>query len=252
MPAMNRTVPIVFAALAVASATAMAQTRRYHCLPTQVEDEAAAVRVTCAEPTPPEGGYPWDGYDRIREFAVAKSNDAFASRLLDLAHVALTAGLIVQFQYTSGDTSGESYGCGASRCRRPTVFALLAPDSALRVPYAEWPQPGKTYSVGVGKWHQYGPFSISQIRKLVVTMTAANGGDANLYVRKNEPPTGSGFGYPCVPHLPTSNETCTIYVLSADDPSNRGLPFYVGVKGVKAAGSGDAPAYKLGVSISLK
>jgi hypothetical protein len=250
--AMNRIVPVVCAALAFASAAAVAQTRRYHCLPIQVEDGDAAVRVTCAEPTPHEGGYPWDGSDRIRAFAVAKTDADFASRLLDLAHVALTAGLIVQFQYTAGDTSGTSYGCGASSCRRPKVFALLAPDGAIRVPYADWPKPGKTYAVGVGQWHHYGPFSISLRRKLVVTMTAANSGNADLYVSKNEPPTGSGSGYPCAPKLPSSNESCTIYVLAADDPYDRGMAFFVGVRGASATAGGAAPAYTLSVSISMK
>jgi hypothetical protein len=125
---------LVLAASCTLPGTALAAT--YNCLPVELVERSDRFQVQCGEPKFEEGGYPSDGADRISSFAVAKSNGDFARRFESMMQTALTAGLIVQFQYTSGDTSGTAFGCVASACRTPWAFGLLAPATAVRIPYA--------------------------------------------------------------------------------------------------------------------
>ena len=211
----------------------------YNCLPVEILEEGNRVQVLCAEPSGWEGGYPRDGADKIRFFAVPKSDVDFAKRFLNIAQTALISGMEMQFQYTSGDISGATFGCAADACRKPWAIGLLAPATDVRIPFAVWPS-GATVSIAQGKWKYYGPFSISSARKLVMNMTGT--GNADLHVRKDDPPTESDVT--CSVQS-TSNESCTI--LGPDPNIVRAVTYYVGVKGV-----GTSNTYKLSVEIQSK
>ncbi len=235
---MRRTIGLAVAGILTSLAgTAAAAT--YNCLPAEIIEKPDHFRVECAKPSDFEDGYPRDGANRIQFFAVPKADANFAKRFVYMVQTALTTGLVVQFQYTSGDVSGSAFGCASHECRKPWAFGLLAPATDVRIPYAVWPS-GMTESIAQGKWVYYGPFSISQFRKLVVNMTGT--GNADLYVRKADPPTETNFT--CRPQLSTSNEGCTML---PPDPTERAATYYVGVKGVGANNT-----YKLTVSIEAK
>lgn len=219
--------------------TGSAAAATYNCLPVEIIEKPDHFRVECARPSGFEGGYPRDGTDRIQFFAVPKADADFAKRFVYVVQTALTAGLVVQFQYNSGDVSGSAFGCASSDCRQPWALGLLAPATDVRIPYAAWPS-SMTESIAQGKWKYYGPFSISQYRKLVVKMTGT--GNADLYVRKDDPPTETNFT--CRPQLSTSNESCTIL---GPDPQERAATYYVGVKGVDTNNT-----YQLTISIQSK
>ncbi len=235
---MRGNVELAVAGILVALTTSAAAAT-YNCLPAEIIEKSDHFRVECAEPSGFEGGYPRDGADRIQFFAVSKADADLVKRFVYVVHTALTTGMVIQFHYTSGDVSGSAFGCESSDCRRPSAFALLAPATDVRIPYAVWPS-GVAESVDQGKWMHYGPFSISQYRKLVVEMTGT--GNADLYIWKDEPPTETNFT--CRPQLGTSNESCTIL---GPDPKDRAATYYVGVKGV-----GTNNTYKLTVSIQGK
>jgi len=115
--------------------TGSAVAATYNCLPVEIFEETNRFHVLCGEPKAEEGGYPSDGSGRIRFFAVPKSDIDFAKRFEHITQTALIAGLVVQFQYTSGDTSGSAFGCSANNCRKPWAFGLLAPASDVRIPF---------------------------------------------------------------------------------------------------------------------
>lgn len=213
----------------------------YNCLPVEMVEKPDHFRVLCGQPSGYEGGYPRDGADRIQSFAVPKSDADFSKRFVYVIQTALTAGMVVQFQYVSGDHSGTVFGCAANDCRKPWALGLLAPTTYVRIPYAAWPS-GATESIAQGKWAFYGPFSISSYRKLVVSMTGM--GNADLYVRKDDPPTETDFI--CRPLLSTSNESCTI-AGPADPAKERAATYFVAVRG-----TGTNNQYKLSVSIQSK
>jgi len=235
---MRRRIWLVVAGILV-GLTGSAAAATYNCVPAEIIENPNHFRVECAKPSDFEDGYPRDGANRIQFFAVPKADADFAERFVYVVQTALTTGLIVQFKYTSGDVSGSAFGCDSSDCRKPWAFGLLAPTTDVRIPYAAWPS-GITESIAQGKWIHYGPFSISQFRKLVVNMTGT--GNADLYVRKADPPTDTNFT--CRPQLSTSNESCTI---PGPDPNEKAATYYVGVKGV-----GTNNTYKLTVSIQNK
>lgn len=232
---------LALAAAFGAAAPAGAATATYHCLPVKLVDSSQAIIVSCAEPDPVEGGYPYDVavMKRVSRFGVDKANPSgLAPRFVDLAQTALAAGLVLRLQYNAGETSKNPPGCDAADCRRPTSVGLLAPDSGVRIPYARWPG-NKDYTIAAGEWHHFGPFSISTVRRLVVALSGS--GNADLYVQKNKPATVSG--YVCRPAKSDSNETCTRVI----DPPNPGAAFYVGVNGIAPSST-----YHLAVTIELR
>jgi hypothetical protein len=105
----------------------------YNCLPIELLEVGDRFHVQCAC-SGNEGGCPRDGTNAISYFAVSKADIDFAKRFVHMMQTAITAGLVVQFQYTSGDISGATFGCDASNCRKPWAFGLLAPATAVRVP----------------------------------------------------------------------------------------------------------------------
>ena len=213
----------------------------YNCLPVEMIENPDSFQVQCGQPSGFEGGYPKDGVDQIQFFAVPKSDVEFSKRFMYTIQTALTAGMVVQFQYTNGDHSGTAFACAANNCRKPWAFGVLAPATDVRIPYAVWPS-GATESIDQGKWAYYGPFSISSFRKLVINMTGT--GNSDLYVRKNDPPTETDFT--CRPHLATSNENCEI-AGPADPNVERAATYFVAVRG-----DGANNQYKLSVSIQNK
>ncbi|MFO8084910.1 MAG: hypothetical protein R6U27_11395 [Desulfobacterales bacterium] len=180
------------------------------------------------------GSYPTDGINEIRYFAVSDTDTDLARRFARMVQTALAGGLVVQFQYTPGDTSGSAYGCPVNECRRPTVMSLLQPDASVRIPYLVWPD-GTSKNIAQGEWAHYGPFAISEFRYLLVTLRST--GNTDLYVQRNAPPTESN--YTCRPHLAGSAENCVMAV----EAEQTGI-FYVGVKGVGATNT-----YRLSVAI---
>ena len=214
----------------------------YNCLPDNVQETRTRFEVLCSEPSQWEGGYPKDGNDSITTFAVPASDVDFAKRFLNVVQTAITAGMVVQFQYTSGDTSGASFGCRADRCRKPWGVGLLAAATDVRIPFAVLPT-GAAQSIAPGEWMHYGPFSIGWLRKLVVTMTGT--GNADLYVRRGSPPTETS-DFACRPLLGTSNESCTIPGPAQNSPV-KGETYFVGVRGAGASNT-----YTLSVSIENK
>lgn len=245
---------------ALASLAGPAAAARYNCVPVTLAEEAKRLYVQCAEPSGYEGGLPKDGgamlfaftspsgpdvvttvatQYRIRYFSVRKSDADFSGRFADLVQTALLSGLVVQFIYQNG-AFDSTIGCNIDDCRVPTAFGLLAARTDVRIPYAEWPS-GSPESIAAGEWRRYGPFSISEFRKLVVTLSGTM--DADLYVRKDDAPDAAN--YDCRPHLPTSNEQCVMAPPVADPqhPQTGRGTYYVGVRG-NASGS-----FQLTVSI---
>jgi hypothetical protein len=207
--------------------TAPAFAAQYNCVPVKLEEENSRLYVECAEPSAFEGGLPRDGNNRIRFFSVRKSDVDFAKRFDSLMQTALISGLVVHFIYPSG-FSDNSVGCKIDDCRVPTAVGLLASATGVRIPYVEWPSDTKE-SIAANEWKRYGPFSISEFRKVVVAMTGTT--DADLYVRKDEPPDLTH--YDCRPHLPSSSESCVMAPpVDPNNPAASRSTYYVGIKGV--------------------
>lgn len=216
----------------------------YNCMPIELLQLADHVRVHCASPSFWEDGYPRDGTARIEFFAVPKADVDYAKRFLYVVQTALTAGMVVQFQYNTGTLTA---GCNANTCRRPWSVALLAPGTDVRIPHVVWPS-GSTVTLAKDAWQHFGPFSISYYRKLVMTMTGT--GNVDLYVRRGDPPTDTQFT--CRPALSTSTESVSIngpidpVLVTTPDPP-RAATYYLAVKGIGASNT-----YKLSVAIATK
>jgi hypothetical protein len=120
--------PVVLAILGLGLAAAVpARGAEYHCVPLEVAVLDARVHVECAAPAPKtRGAYPVDTGHAIVYFAVSLTGDAeFANRFIKMADLAITAGLPIHFLYTSGDYSGEAFGCSRQNCRTPWAFSLV-------------------------------------------------------------------------------------------------------------------------------
>jgi hypothetical protein len=200
--------------------------------------------VLCAQPKAEEGDYPQDQGSKIKFFAVPKATNVdFAMRFADITQAALVSGLVVQFGFNSGDTSGQTFGCAPENCRTPVSISLLAANPNVRIPFAVWPN-GSSVSIAQSQWQQYGPFSISKFRKLVVQMTGT--GDADLYVQQDGAPDEIHFI--CRPFTSTANETCTVMTKPAQGMTPEELTgtYFVGVKGYSPA------TYSLSVSVQTR
>jgi hypothetical protein len=99
----------------------------YSCVPLEVAVLDNRAHVRCAEPPPKSRiGYPRDVGYPIMYFAAPLSDPEWANRFIQMANVAMTAGRTIRFSYTSGDYSGEPFGCARIDCRTPWAFALEA------------------------------------------------------------------------------------------------------------------------------
>jgi hypothetical protein len=104
----------------------------YNCVPLEVAvlrsgpPKVHRVHVQCAAPAPKtRGGYPTDSGDAIVFFAVSLSaNQDWVNRFIQIADIGIASGLTIRYSYTSGDHSGESFGCARQDCRNPWGFAL--------------------------------------------------------------------------------------------------------------------------------
>lgn len=98
----------------------------YNCVPLEVVVLSNRVHVQCAAPAPKtRGDYPTDTGDAVKFFAVSLSaNQDWVNRFIQIADIAIASGLTIRYSYTSGDYSGESFGCARQDCRNPWGFAL--------------------------------------------------------------------------------------------------------------------------------
>ncbi len=235
---MSRTssqLPTACLAMMLLTAAEPALAITYNCLPVQLVDEVQHIRVECARPGQGEGE-PLDGTQPIYVFAVPHSQADLARRFEFLAQTAIAAGMVLQFQYTSGALAA---GCNAADCRKPWAIGLLSPGRDVRIPFVAWPA-STIETVTQGSWRVFGPFGISEHRRLVVTM--AGSGNADLYVRRDLPPTTTDATCKVTNSTSTGNLTINGPKLDA-----KGVPYYIGVLGVASVS-----AYQLNVTIPLK
>jgi len=75
------------------------------------------VHCQCTTTTP-------DGSSNIRYFAVPTTDAKLADRLLTIGTTALVSGRRFIAGYTSGDASGNSFGCNSKDCRKLTYFGM--------------------------------------------------------------------------------------------------------------------------------
>jgi len=98
----------------------------YNCVPLETAVFSNRAHVLCAAPAPKtRGSYPVDTGHSIRFLAVPLSDTEWAGRFIRLANIAETSGLILRVRFTSGDYSGESFGCARQDCRKAIAFTLL-------------------------------------------------------------------------------------------------------------------------------
>lgn len=120
---------VILAMGAVLSIAPAALATDYTCMPRAVTYRADPgktpwVEVSCGiRNAKVRGGYPIDGSDEIKSFAISTSDVAMAKRLSTVAEVARTAGLMLVFSYAPGATSTF---CSGS-CRVPYSFLLYRP-----------------------------------------------------------------------------------------------------------------------------
>lgn len=94
----------------------------YHCVPLEISVLSNSVRVLCAKPQ--RSGYPRDAGNEIKYFAVGRTSSVKHKLFYQMANIALTSGLLLRFSYTSGDTTGTTFGCVATNCRTPNIITL--------------------------------------------------------------------------------------------------------------------------------
>lgn len=97
---------------------AFAAEATHACTPTETMASTNRVHVRCSSSTN-------DGGDVIWWFAVSTSDDHNANRFLSQVTTALVSGKNLVLHYVQGDTSGASWGCAASSCRRATAARIL-------------------------------------------------------------------------------------------------------------------------------
>jgi len=111
---------------------APAVAEQYFCTPLEVAVLQNRAHVLCASPVGLRCGYPQDppgSGQYIRYFAVplgsTAAEKAWSNRFIQMGKLAQTSGLTLIFQYTSGDLSGEAFGCARGDCRNPWSFAVI-------------------------------------------------------------------------------------------------------------------------------
>ncbi|MDH5178254.1 MAG: hypothetical protein OEZ39_19700 [Gammaproteobacteria bacterium] len=97
----------------------------YSCVVLDISIMADRAHVLCAEPPiKSRGGYPKDTGHQIMFFALPLSETENTGRFIQMANTAIITGYTMLFSFTSGDYSGETYGCNRVNCRKPWMFAL--------------------------------------------------------------------------------------------------------------------------------
>lgn len=98
----------------------------FTCVLLDLEVLDVRAQVLCAEPiTVYRGGYPLDNGYAVKYFAVPLSKTDWSGRFIQVADIAMASGMPVRLSYTSGDYSGESFGCARTDCRTPWAFTLV-------------------------------------------------------------------------------------------------------------------------------
>ena len=100
--------------LVLVAGTAAAAPVWVDCTPGKVATFPNRVHVEC---TATVGG-------GILFFAVASSDTGYANRFMSLASSALVAGRTLRIFYDPADTSGSTFGCGTSDCRKAPGIAI--------------------------------------------------------------------------------------------------------------------------------
>lgn len=98
-------------------AAADAQAATFRCTLKDVVVYSTRVHCQCKTTTP-------DGTASIRYFAVSTADAKLADRLITIGTTALVSGRQFIAGFTAGDTSGASFGCGPSDCRKLTSFGV--------------------------------------------------------------------------------------------------------------------------------
>lgn len=113
---------IIVMLLGLISATAFAVDVGYNCIPVSTGQIASRVHVQCSQPV-------LDGSASIQYFALPTTGNGdeakTANRFLAVAMTALSSGKPIVMMFSSGDTSGDAYGCWNGDCRKPSAFFLL-------------------------------------------------------------------------------------------------------------------------------
>jgi hypothetical protein len=98
----------------------------FNCVPLEVTVLDASARVLCAEPmTKYRPGYTVDNGYAVKYFAVPLTDGNWSGRFIQVGDIAMASGMPIRFSYTSGDYSGEAFGCDRTDCRVPWVFTLV-------------------------------------------------------------------------------------------------------------------------------
>jgi arabinogalactan endo-1,4-beta-galactosidase len=100
--------------LVLVAGTATAAPVWVDCTPASIGTFASRVHVRCSASV--GGG--------IVFFAVASSDTGFANRYMSLGSSALVAGRTLRIFYDPADTSGSTFGCGTSDCRKAQGIEL--------------------------------------------------------------------------------------------------------------------------------
>ena len=107
--------------LAVLLFPSIAYCGAHNCVPDEVGQIDSRIHIRC-ENTVQDGG------NTISYFAVSTvgSDDepAISNRFLSVGMTGLTAGKSVVIIFDDGDTSGATFGCGPSNCRKARAFFL--------------------------------------------------------------------------------------------------------------------------------
>ncbi len=93
-----------------AAALAAVPTSVFYCTPAAVGAFPSRVHVRCTSALT-------DGASTVFWFAVSTADSGSASRFLSIFTTAKVTGKVLALYYTSGDTSGTAWGCGAADCR---------------------------------------------------------------------------------------------------------------------------------------
>jgi hypothetical protein len=101
---------VIFGAAAVQAAT-------FNCTLKDVVVFGNRIHCQCTTTTP-------DGSSNIRYFAVSTADAKLADRVMTVCMTILASGRRFIAGYTSGDTSGSSFGCSASNCRKLNSFGM--------------------------------------------------------------------------------------------------------------------------------
>jgi hypothetical protein len=101
----------------IGSLAAAANAATFVCTPTKVAVLNNRMHAECSAAGT-------DGASTIYYWSVPTSDTAFANRFLSVVSSAIISGRQVEMVFNPGDTSGSTFGCDGSNCRRLQYFVL--------------------------------------------------------------------------------------------------------------------------------